>query len=54
MSWAQKFTHDIHYVDHQSWQIDIKIFCLTLYVLVVGNGINMSQSVTMPEFNGSN
>ncbi len=50
LSWEDKFKHDVWYVDHVSFWLDLKIIFLTLKVMVIREGINASQSDIMEEF----
>jgi len=53
ISWDEKFKLDVWYVDNQSILLDLKILILTIYNVVNKNGINNSESDTMPYFIGS-
>jgi lipopolysaccharide/colanic/teichoic acid biosynthesis glycosyltransferase len=53
ISWEEKFTYDIWYVDHQSFWLDMKILFLTFFVLLKKTGISSANHVTMPKFMGS-
>lgn len=52
ISWEQKFSYDVWYVDRQSLLLDIKILFLTLKKVLVREGISSDESVTMPKFEG--
>ncbi|HHW69956.1 MAG TPA: sugar transferase [Clostridiales bacterium] len=52
ISWEEKFELDVWYVDNQSFLLDLKIFCMTIYNVISGKGINNSQCETMPFFKG--
>jgi len=54
ISWKRKFAYDIYYVDHISFLLDIKILFLTLKKVILSEGVNASDDLTMPPFNGSN
>ena len=54
LTWGQKFSLDIWYVDHQSFWLDLKILALTAYKLVKREGINQPGQATAEEFTGSN
>jgi undecaprenyl phosphate N,N'-diacetylbacillosamine 1-phosphate transferase len=54
ISWADKFKHDIYYVDHVSFQLDLKILRLTLLKVMKKEGINQSSAMPMQPFNGNN
>ena len=51
LTWEQKFSHDIWYVDHGSLSLDLRILCLTVRAVFVREGINAQGDATMPEFN---
>ncbi|WP_226063981.1 sugar transferase [Kaistella polysaccharea] len=50
ISWEQKFTYDVWYVDHLSFFIDVKIIFLTLKKIVKTDGITADGHATMPRF----
>jgi undecaprenyl phosphate N,N'-diacetylbacillosamine 1-phosphate transferase len=54
ISWTQKFSHDVDYVDKVSFLLDAKILWLTLLKVVRREGINQSEGVPMQPFNGTN
>lgn len=53
ISWAEKFKHDIWYVDHISFWTDIKILLLTVKKVFKREGISASETVTMELFTGT-
>lgn len=53
ISWEEKFKFDVWYVDNQSFRIDIKILLLTVKKVLLKEGINSSDKVTMPKFKGN-
>ena len=53
LSWEQKFTLDVYYVDHRSLALDLSILVKTVRALIVRDGISAADNVTMPEFLGS-
>jgi len=53
ISWEEKFSLDVWYVDHQSFWLDIKILFLTVKKVLVREGISASGEVTMSKFTGS-
>ncbi|DAB39834.1 MAG TPA: lipid carrier--UDP-N-acetylgalactosaminyltransferase [Sulfurovum sp. UBA12169] len=53
ISWEQKFEHDIWYVKHQSFLLDMKILWLTFLKVIKRNDISSSRSVTMEKFKGN-
>ena len=42
LSWSDKFALDVYYVDNQSLKEDIKIFFMTIYVVLKSSGFNKS------------
>jgi undecaprenyl phosphate N,N'-diacetylbacillosamine 1-phosphate transferase len=53
ISWKQKFTYDVWYVDNLSAALDIKILFLTVMKVFKADGINSDTSVTMEKFMGN-
>lgn len=53
MSWEVKFELDLWYVDHVSFWTDIQILALTVWKLILREGINQPGHATMEEFLGS-
>jgi len=54
ISWKEKFTLDVWYVDHQSLWLDLKILFLTVKNVITRHGINADGEATMPKFSGNN
>ena len=53
LSWKEKFTLDVWYVDHRSLWLDIRILCLTAKKVLVREGISGQGEATMSKFTGS-
>ncbi len=53
ISWDDKFTLDVWYVDNRSLWLDIKILWLTVQKVLVRDGISAGGEATMPRFTGS-
>lgn len=53
ISWEEKFQLDTWYVDNQSLLLDLKIILMTLKKVVVKEGVNASDNVTMTRFTGN-
>jgi hypothetical protein len=53
LSWEEKFTLDVWYVDNCSLWLDLKILALTVIKVFKREGISAEGSATMPEFMGS-
>lgn len=54
ISWTEKFRHDIYYVDHLSFALDLRILWMTLLKVVRREGVNQSADRPMQPFNGHN
>jgi lipopolysaccharide/colanic/teichoic acid biosynthesis glycosyltransferase len=52
LSWDNKFTLDVWYVDHANLMLDIKILLLTCKQVIKREGISARGCSTMPEFKG--
>lgn len=52
ISWEQKFSLDVWYVDNRNLWLDVKIIGLTLLKVVRRDGISAKGEATMPEFLG--
>jgi len=53
ISWEEKFTHDIWYVDHLNFILDLKILMRTIWLVLRQANVSASGHATMPEFKGS-
>jgi sugar transferase EpsL len=53
ISWEEKFTLDVWYVDHKSFLLDLKILCLTLLCVFTGKGVTPEVGPIMPRFTGA-
>lgn len=53
ISWEQKFEHDVWYVDHLSFVLDMKILFLTVKKVFISEGINEEGQATSEEFKGN-
>ena len=54
ITWTEKFKLDVWYVKNRSVLLDLKIILLTVKKVVIKEGINQDNNVTMEYFNGSN
>ncbi len=52
ISWDQKFSYDVWYVEHCSFLVDVKILFLTILKVVKKEGINSADVATMEPFQG--
>jgi sugar transferase EpsL len=52
LTWEQKFTLDVWYVDHQNLWLDLRILLLTVWKILCREGISQPGSATMEEFKG--
>ncbi|PLR73522.1 sugar transferase [Bacillus sp. UMB0728] len=50
ISWEEKFTLDVWYVDNHSLLLDLKIFCMTCIKVIRSDDVN----VDVPDFTGTN
>lgn len=53
ISWEKKFELDTWYVENQSLWLDFKIMLLTVKKVLIKEGINQSEDVTMTRFTGN-
>lgn len=53
LTWDEKFEHDIWYVEHRSFLLDMKILGMTITKVMKREGITAQGSATMPLFKGS-
>ncbi|MEQ9376674.1 MAG: sugar transferase [Imperialibacter sp.] len=53
ISWEQRFTFDLYYVDNVSLSLDMKILFLTIKKVFMKEGINSAKDVTMEAFKGN-
>jgi len=53
LTWEEKFALDVHYVDHQSLDLDLRILWRTLVAVISGRGVGAPGHATMPEFLGN-
>ena len=52
LSWEDKFKLDTWYVEHQSLWLDMRILLKTVKKVIIKDGINQSEEVTMTRFTG--
>ena len=53
ITWEEKFTLDVWYVDHWSFWLDIKILFLTIWKVIIREGIDEAGHISAGEFMGS-
>lgn len=53
ISWEEKFSLDVWYVEHQSFMLDLKIIFLTVLKVFKAEGISASGEATIKKFTGS-
>ncbi len=53
ISWEDKFSYDVWYVEHWSLWLDLKILILTLTKVLRQSGITQAGQATMSEFTGT-
>jgi hypothetical protein len=54
LSWGERFALDVHYVDHQSLLLDLRILALTAAKLLTGRGDAADGTLLSPTFYGDN
>lgn len=54
INWTKKFQLDVWYVENYSFILDLKIFFITIYKVLLKDGIYNSDNQIVPDFNGSN
>jgi lipopolysaccharide/colanic/teichoic acid biosynthesis glycosyltransferase len=54
ISWQEKFQHDVWYVDHLSFWLDVKIVFITIWKVLKSDGISGKNVATAEKFTGSN
>jgi lipopolysaccharide/colanic/teichoic acid biosynthesis glycosyltransferase len=52
LSWDERFSLDVWYVDHRSLRLDLRILWLTLRKVCMREGISHAGAATMPRFRG--
>lgn len=53
ISWEKKFELDVYYVQHLTFQLDVKIMIMTILKVFKTEGISSDTSATMEKFSGS-
>jgi undecaprenyl phosphate N,N'-diacetylbacillosamine 1-phosphate transferase len=53
ISWQQKFTYDINYVDNMSFLLDMKILFLTVKKVFESEGVSQEGKATVDYFKGN-
>ena len=53
ISWQDKFSLDVWYVENASFMLDMKILCMTVLKVLRRDGINASDADTMNKFTGN-
>ena len=53
LTWEEKFVHDVWYVEHRSFLLDLRILMLTTLKVVRRDGISAAGEVTMAAFKGN-
>ena len=54
ITWTEKFKLDVWYVKNRNFLLDLKIIFLTVKKVIIKEGINQDNNVTMEYFDGSN
>ncbi len=53
LTWEDKFNHDVYYVRHITFALDVKIIIHTIMIVLKRQGINSTTCETMEEFKGT-
>ena len=53
LTWNEKFSYDVYYVDHYGFCMDMKIFFKTIENVIRQDGINSGKENTMEKFKGN-
>ncbi len=53
ISWEEKFTFDVYYVDRLSFGLDLRIVLLTIKKVFEGKGVNQQGQATAEKFTGN-
>ena len=53
LAWESRLELDVQYVEHQSFQLDLKILWMTMACVLTRSGISHEGHATMPNFSGS-
>ncbi|MDO7863786.1 sugar transferase [Brochothrix thermosphacta] len=52
IDWQEKFERDIYYVDHMTLRLEIKILILTVYKVIIREGVKQDGYVNAERFKG--
>jgi len=52
ITWKQKFAYDVYYVNNLSFLLDMKILFLTIKKVLIRDGVNSSDNLTMSHWYG--
>lgn len=53
LEWQKRFEHDVWYVEHQSFVLDMRIIFITVFKVFKAEGISSATSMTMEKFKGN-
>jgi len=53
VNWPERFKMDVWYVDHQTFILDFKILCFTVFKVFKSEGISAANTATMEKFKGN-
>ncbi len=53
LTWDEKFSNDVWYVDHRSFWFDVRILLITLWKVIIREGISQPGQATAEEFMGN-
>ncbi len=53
LTWDEKFKLDLWYVENRTFKLDCKVLWLTIWKVMLGDGVSAAGSATMPKFKGN-
>lgn len=53
ITWEEKFSHDLWYIDNRSLLLDLKILLMTIVSVLKRDGVSADGHATMPMFEGT-
>ena len=53
LSWEERFRKDVWYVDHASLALDLKILAVTVWKIILREGVSQKGKATVSEFQGA-
>ncbi|MFC4237032.1 sugar transferase [Thalassospira xianhensis] len=53
LTWDEKFKLDLWYIENRTFRLDCKVLWLTIWKVLLGDGVSATGSATMPKFKGN-